>query len=319
MKVLFLTQTTELGPASRYRVYQFLPALKAAGVEYEMSPAIRDDEYAAYFGGSKLAKALFLPRVYARRRRDLARFGKFDVAFVQKEFFPLDWPQWKFTGRMIYDFDDAVFGAGTQRLMAASAQVFAGNAWLAERAPQAVVMPTVVDTERFVPGEPRVAETPVVGWMGSRTTNKYLEMIRGALTGWRVKAVSAVKPAVDCEFEAWSLEREVALTQSFDIGLAPLADTEWERGKCGLKTLQYLACGVPVVGSPVGVQRAMIERSGGGLLAASGAEWRQGIKWLATHPAERQAMGERGRAFVMKRYSLQEWAPHWVAAVTSGK
>ena len=144
---------------------------------------------------------------------------------------------------------------------------------------------------------------------------KYLEILKPLLekpSGYQVRIVSSRRPNLACDFEPWSLEKEVEQVQSMDIGLAPLADTPWERGKCGLKTLQYLACGIPVVGSPVGVQRKMIEQSGGGLLARTLEEWREKIKWLTDHPDEREAMGERGRAFVEATYSLREWAPRWV-------
>jgi hypothetical protein len=303
LKVLFLTQTTELGPASRYRVYQFLPALKAAGIEYEVSPAILGEDYRSYFGGSKLTKTRFLPRIAARRRRDLQRMGEFDVTFVQKEFAPVG--KAKLDGRVIYDVDDAVF----DRMPAGTTRVFAGNAFLANRFANAIVLPTVVDTDRFQPG---LVERPVtVGWIGSRTTMKYLRPVRGLVT----KVVSSERPGFPCEFEEWSLEREVEQVQSFDIGLAPLADTEWERGKCGLKVLQYMACGIPVVASPVGVQREFIERSGGGVLATEPGEWREKIQWLAEDPGERRAMGERGRRFVETQYSLKAWAPRWIDAL----
>jgi glycosyltransferase involved in cell wall biosynthesis len=305
MRILFLTQTTELGPSSRYRVYQFLPALRAAGIESEVSPAILSDEYAAYFGGSKLAKARFLPRIAARRKRDLERMDEFDVTFVQKEFAPVG--QARLTGRVIYDVDDAVF----DRMPAGTTRVLAGNEFLASRFANAVVMPTVVDTERFRPAERRSQGAATVGWIGSRTTMKYLKL----LPKMRLKVVSSEPPAFPCEFERWSLEREVEQVQSFDIGVAPLADTEWERGKCGLKTLQYMACGIPVVASPVGVQREFVERSGGGLLASTPEEWREKIARLSERPDERRAMGERGRAFVEANYSLCAWASRWIEAL----
>ncbi len=302
MRVLFLTQTTELGPSSRYRVYQFLPALRAAGIEYEVAPAILSAEYGAYFGGSRLRKVAFLPRMVRRRLIEMERF---DLVFVQKEFFPLPWPRPR--GRIVYDIDDAVWG----RMPAGTVRVFAGNEFLASRFPNAVVMPTVVDTERFRPGEPRSTRAATVGWIGSRTTMKYLKL----LPPMRLKVVSSEPPGFPCEFERWSLEREVEQVQSLDVGLAPLADTEWERGKCGLKVLQYMACGIPVVASPVGVQREFVERSGGGLLAATAEEWQEAVRRLAGNSAERRAMGERGRAFVEANYSLRVWAPRWVEAL----
>jgi hypothetical protein len=307
MRILFLTQTTELGPASRYRVYQFLPALKAAGVEYEISPAICSDKYGAYFGGSKLTKARFLPRILSRRGRDVKRMGTFDRVFIQKEFFPLDMPRWKFAGRIVYDIDDAVFGPATDRIVAASELVLAGNEYLASRFAKAVVMPTVVDTGRFRPVRHSTGAVSV-GWIGSRTTTKYLEPLREI----RMKVVSSHPPEFPCEFEPWSLECEVEQVQSFDIGLSPLADTEWERGKCGLKTLQYMACGIPVVASPVGVQREFVERSGGGVLATTLEDWKETIRRLSGQPEERRAMGEKGRRFVEENFSLRVWAPRWV-------
>ena len=84
-----------------------------------------------------------------------------------------------------------------------------------------------------------------------------------------------------------------------------------------MKTLQYMACGIPVVASPVGVQREFVERSGGGLLAQTIDEWRERIQWLAERSEERRAMGERGRAFVEANYSLRKWAPRWVEQVTA--
>jgi hypothetical protein len=314
MKVLFLTQTTELGPASRHRVYQLLPALAKAGVQYEVSPAISADEYAGYFGGSKLAKLRYLPRIYSRRRRDVRRLAEFDAVFIQKQRFPM---AWRLPGRIIYDFDDAVFGPATERMLRASTTVFAGNEFLADYArkfaPRVMVMPTVVDTERFKPaGRRSQTAATVVGWVGSRTTMKYLESLRSVLEEFRVKVISSEAPSFPCEFEPWSLEGEVKQVQSFDIGLAPLADTAWERGKCGLKTLQYMACGIPVIASPVSVQREFVERSGGGLLASSLEEWRERIRWLLEHADDRREMGARGRRFVEQNYSLNVWRLPWV-------
>jgi len=325
MNILFVTQTTELGPASRYRVHQFLPALEQAGAHCEVSPVIRDGEYADYFEGSKLTKLRYLPVIYSRRRRDVNRFKEFDVVFVQKQFFPLDWPHWNFPARLVYDIDDAVFGRATERLLRASALVFAGNEFLAEYARRfardVMVMPTIVDTERFRPASARGAQDGcTLGWIGSRTTIKYLEMLRPLLaepSGHRVRVVSSHPPGFPCEFVRWSLESEVEQVQSMDIGLAPLADTPWERGKCGLKTLQYMACGIPVIASPVGVQRTFIEQSGAGLLAASLDQWREKIRWLAGHPEEQRTMGAKGRKFVEENYSLRTWAQHWVDALTA--
>jgi glycosyltransferase involved in cell wall biosynthesis len=111
------------------------------------------------------------------------------------------------------------------------------------------------------------------------------------------------------------LDQEVALVQGFDIGLSPLADTEWERGKCALKALLYMACEVPIIGSPVGIQARIIRESGGGILAASPMEWVNAIEMLSEDAAMRNDMGAKGRKYVEENYSLKVWRDRWVTFI----
>jgi hypothetical protein len=319
MKVLFLTQTTELGPASRYRVYQFLPYLKDAGIDFEVSPLIRADEYDEYFSLSRTGKVMkYLPKLIARRQREAKRFKDFDLVFVQKEFLPV--PGGRLGGRIVFDFDDAVFGSKTEKILKSSMVALAGNEFLAEYArqfaPRVEVFPTVVDTQRFVPAGRVAGKGPArLGWIGSRTTNLYLERLANILKGHRLTAVSSVPPRFECDFVPWSLDQEVALVQGFDIGLSPLADTEWERGKCALKALLYMACEVPIIGSPVGIQARIIRESGGGILAASPMEWVNAIEMLSEDAAMRNDMGAKGRKYVEENYSLKVWRDRWVTFI----
>jgi len=249
----------------------------------------------------------------------------------------------------VYDFDDAVFlsqpGANrwlealrnprgtTEAICRAAAQVLAGNAYLADFARSAVgiaqearvrIVPTAVDTASLVPRE-RAGSLPTLGWVGSDSTVPYLESLAPALrrlaqvVPHRLLVVGGRReprlPGAAVEFAPWSAEREAELIGSMDVGLYPLDDTPWSRGKCGLKALQYMACGVPCVASCVGVLRDIVRPGVTGLHADSEDEWVEACARLLTGAEERRRMGEAGRALVEERYSVDRVAPLVAAAV----
>ena len=246
---------------------------------------------------------------------------------------------------LIYDFDDAVFLPQergrpwvealrrpletTEAFCRAAMLVLAGNAYLADFARRARagraggneavrVIPSVVDTQRFRPPSVR-GEMPTLGWVGSDTTIPYLEALAPALrelaerAPHRLMVVSGrrrpVLPGVDYDFVPWSPAAEVEHFQALDVGLYPLEDSPWSLGKCGFKALQYLACGVPCVASPVGVLRDIVRPEETGLHARSGAEWVEGCARLLRDPGARVRMGGRGRALVEAEYSVAGVAP----------
>src|SRR5262249_54113335 len=192
--------------------------------------------------------------------------------------------------------------------------------------PAVVTIPTCVDTTRFVP---RVAgatsHAPVVGWIGSPTTTPYLAGLSGVL-----RAVSAQHPfvlrvsgasdelrldGVDVRNEPWTLAREVELFSTCDIGVYPLRDDEWSRGKCGFKAIQFMACGVPVVASAVGVNKDIIVDGVNGFLASTPQEWVEKLGRLLVDPELRARFGAAGRKTVEERYSLRVQAPRLLAAL----
>ena len=134
------------------------------------------------------------------------------------------------------------------------------------------------------------------------------EVVR-APRGLRQKMKSFAMPGVDVRIEPWSLAREVALFNTCDIGVYPLTDDEWSRGKCGFKAIQFMACGVPVIASPVGVNRDIIEDGVNGFLAATPDEWVAKLARLLAEPALRARFAEAGRCTVEQRYSLRVNAP----------
>jgi glycosyltransferase involved in cell wall biosynthesis len=240
--------------------------------------------------------------------------------------------------KLVYDFDDAVMFRDPFRgepvshvrrrrfrhMVRTADAVTAGNDYLArvalEDAPDSFcrVVPTPVDTDRYVPGTARHRGFRV-GWIGSRATRGYLPLVTEPLRRLlaarsdAVVAVMADAPpsqlaGVPFEFTPWSEDAEVPFLQSLDAGLMPLSDDPFSRGKCGFKLLQYLACGVPAVASPVGVNVDMCAE-GEGRLASSADEWTAALLAIAADPAAARAATLRARDGVAERWSVRTVAP----------
>ncbi|MGI9626904.1 MAG: glycosyltransferase family 4 protein, partial [Longimicrobiales bacterium] len=247
---------------------------------------------------------------------------------------------------LVFDFDDAIFlpQRGGSRVVArlsrpyeaaaalcrAATVVLPGNEFLADFARGALgraatgdekvrVLPTVVDTDVFQPGHGAVGTVPVVGWVGSHSTLPYLlnrasvfQDLARRLT-YRLRIVSNHPPppipGVDVEFVRWSPEREVSVFHGLSVGVYPLVDDHWTRGKCGFKAIQYSACGVPVVASPVGVLRDIVAPEETGLWAESDEEWCDQIERILRDPNMGARFGAQGRAFIEDRYSVSAGVP----------
>lgn len=207
--------------------------------------------------------------------------------------------------------------------------VIAGNAYLAahakEHAAWVEVIPTCIDPERQPLRRHRAAEVVTVGWIGSHTTSAYLKPILPVLARLNrdrivarlviVGANGGVREAWT-EHRAWSLEEEPDLLASFDIGLMPMPATEWARGKCGYKLLQYFSAGVPAIASPVGVAPELLA-DGRGLTATTPEEWHTVLAGLIADADERRERGTAARAYVEREYSYQRWAPELGALLKS--
>ena len=247
------------------------------------------------------------------------------------------------------DFDDAIFlpsVSDANRLIAAFKQpqkvasivrhsdhVIVGNDYLASYARRfndAVTMiPTSVDTQQFVPARrPQAGDSarlPVLGWIGSPTTGTYIRSLANVLRRVReqhpfVLRVSGVGeqldvPGVAVQNERWELGREVELFNTCDVGVYPLADDEWSRGKCGFKAIEFMSCGVPVVAAAVGVNRDIIQDGVNGFLASSEDQWVDKIGRLLADAALRQRFADAGRLTVEAGYSLRVNAPKLAATL----
>jgi glycosyltransferase involved in cell wall biosynthesis len=188
------------------------------------------------------------------------------------------------------------------------------------------MIPTCVDTTRFVPrSSPRPEGPLVIGWIGSPTTTQYLATLAGVLRQvaarhpFVLRVSGAAGPiefdGVDVRRVPWSLDREVELFNTCDIGVYPLTDDDWAQGKCGFKAIQFMASGVPVVASAVGVNREIIQDGVNGFLAAGPEEWVEKLQRLLVDPQLRARFAEAGRRTVDERYSLRVHAPRFAATL----
>jgi glycosyltransferase involved in cell wall biosynthesis len=216
--------------------------------------------------------------------------------------------------------------------MSSAAAVSAGNPYLAERALEAgatrvEMIPTVVDLSRYGVRALGMAEGKArIGWIGTPGTARLLSVIEDPLaavvrdhgvTLTLVGVRSSPIPTVQIEPRPWSEETEVAEIQRFDLGIMPLPDEPFERGKCGYKLIQYMACGLPVVASPVGVNRDIVRHGINGFLASTQDEWRDALARLAADPGLRARMGAAGRRMVEEHYSLAVTVPRIAALLRS--
>jgi glycosyltransferase involved in cell wall biosynthesis len=317
--------------------------LKQAGIDVDVSPLFSNRYLDLSYGGRRAWGEVI--RGYGRRWCRLLSAGRYDLLILEKELFPFmpalgERMLHRLGVRYLADYDDAVFhrydghtcglvrrllGRKIDVVMRCASAVIAGNPYLEHRARHAgarsvELIPTVVDHRRYVPRGYREGGREVtIGWMGTPKTSRYLTPLAPVIRrltqryGVRVVAVGAGAQDVErtpIEVRSWSESTEVADLQSFDVGIMPLSDSPWERGKCGYKIIQYMACGVPVVASPVGVNADLVAEGVNGYLATTNEEWARALeKLIRMSPCDRQRMGRLGREKVEAGYSVEAQAP----------
>jgi glycosyltransferase involved in cell wall biosynthesis len=342
MKILLLSRYEISGASSRFRCYQFIPYLERNGHSVTVAPLLSDAYVAALNAGTRFSVADIAAR-YLKRIRTLLADESHDLIWLQQEFFP--WlPAWLeealHGNRMpfVVDYDDAFFhrydahasplvrkvlGKKIDRVMRAAATVVAGNEYIAERAASAgashiEILPTVVDDSVYTAVPRTPSDSFTIGWIGSSATFTYVKDIAralGTLTregGSRIVLVGAgsvVDPGFPVEHHPWVLGQEPKEIAGFDVGVMPLRDTPWERGKCGFKLIQYMATGLPVVASPVGINKRIVEQGADGFLAMTDEEWIHALRKLRDEPKMRNSMGAKGRTKVESTYSVKNVAP----------
>jgi glycosyltransferase involved in cell wall biosynthesis len=340
VKILALTKYSPRAASTRQRFVQYERVLAAAGITVDYSTFFDDDHLDRLVAG-RGPSYLSVLRGYIRRLWALLFWARrYDGLWVHYEIFPylpgVFERLGKWTGKpIIVDYDDATFHiydssphALVRRFLSrklvplwesASASC-CGNAYLqgvvSQHCPHTIVLPTVVDTARYVPASHEHDQPLVIGWIGSPSTWEFvrplLPMLRKLVEEFGIifRAVGAgdaarrdLFPGLD--FVTWSEAREVAMVQSMDIGIMPVTDGKFERGKCGYKLVQYMACGIPVVASPVGVNRSIVETGPTGFLARDDSEWRDALVRLINDPKLRATLGQMGRSRAVTDFSLE--------------
>jgi glycosyltransferase involved in cell wall biosynthesis len=320
MKVLFLIQGFTIA-ASRYRVLQYIPYLESKGVESTVS---------------------LYPRTLKENFQFFNDLSQYDIVFLQRKRF--NQPRLGLLRRrakkVVYDLDDAVMYRNSKakdpvsstrrrrfvQMIKNSDFIIAGNEFLKREVfpftPNVEVIPTAIDQERYhlktySPQKERIT----LGWIGDHGSIHYLEKMRTLFEriGRKYPHVE-LKIVCDAFFDCdqmkvikktWSLEEEVADLQGFDIGLMPLVDDPWSWGKCGLKIIQYQGVGVPVVCTPVGINRDLVEDNVNGFYAMTPEEWEEKLSLLIENPTLREQMGREGRRRVLENYTYQSCAPRF--------
>lgn len=319
--------------SARFRVRQYIPKLATMGV------AVHD--YAAALGAypprpTWLRPAWTLAAV-ASRLPSVAQSYRYDVTLLQREMISTLYTVERFTKKpRVLDIDDAIWlhrrGHNHAALTRATSAVIAGNDFIAEWArthnPRVYRLPTAVDTDRFSPatGGSSNHEQTVIGWMGLSSGYTFLASVAGALhyvldkyPDVMVRMVSDIPPPQPelrrdrMVFTPWSEDGEVDLVRSLDIGLMPLEDSLWCRGKCSYKMLLYMSCGIPVVVSDLGMNSEVLRHGRVGFGPRSDDEWIAALECLVEHPSMRKELGGTGRNVVEEHYSVNTLAPRLAA------
>ena len=333
------------GASSRVRTYQYIPHLQRVGIDVHPEALFPDAYLDRRYAGAK-PRLRGLTTNYSRRIAAVTRAKRFDLVWLEKELAPFipGILERLLLARVPYvlDLDDAIFHAYDKsshkivravysqkidQLMRRSKLVVAGNRYLAERASNAgasvAVIPSSVDLDHYGPVSASSHTPFTIGWIGSPSSQGRLDLIRQPLEaelaqGSRMTLVGATNEALawlDVERRPWSEAGEVEDIASFSVGIMPLDDTPWRRGKCGYKLIQYMAAGRPVIASPVGANVEIVDSGPAGLLASCPEDWSDAFEQLRHSPELGATFGARGRAVVEAKYSVQANAPRLGALI----
>lgn len=341
-KVLFIAMhRPDRSPSQRYRFEQYFNYLEANGVICHLSYLITaEQDKILYRPGQYLKKLGIFIQSIMKRISDLESLKYYDYVYIQREAFMTG--STFFERRLarsgkpiIFDFDDAIWffdesdankslsflknPSKTAKIIALSSKVIAGNQYLADYASnynsEVEIIPTTIDTDWYTPQPKKERDYINIGWTGSFSTIKHFEEFVPVLTKLKAKYGDKIRFSVigdeSYRYEElgitgkpWQKATEIADLADFDIGIMPLPDNEWTRGKCGAKGLQYMGLGIPTVMSPVGVNKDIIEDGVNGFLADSEEEWLDKLGQLIDSAELRESLGSAGRQTVVERYSV---------------
>jgi len=342
-KILFIApHRPERAPSQRFRFEQYLNFLRSRGFNcsYSFLVSARDDR-CFYSRGKSLIKIFILLKHFFIRLLNVLKANSYDIIFIHRESFfvgPAIFEALlgRSKAKLIFDFDDSIWQKNiseankkygflknynkTAKIISLADMVFAGNQHLADYAKNynsnVLIVPTTIDTEIYkrIPGQTK-SEKICIGWSGSVSTIQHFEYSIGFLLKIKerfgekivfkvIGGESYFNEKLGIKGLAWNKNDEIKELSSFDIGIMPLPDDEWARGKCGLKGLQYMALAIPTIMSPVGVNNEIIHDGVNGFLAANEQEWILKLSRLIESEELRKEIGQAGRQTVIEWYSV---------------
>lgn len=349
MKILYFTKYTRKGASSRLRSFQYFPFLESQGNQITAKPLF-DDAYLEklYQGKKDNVRSL---KGYFSRFFLLFTVFRYDRIVIEKELFPYIPAIFErvlalFGVNYVVDYDDAIFHNYDRHpnpvirfvlknkidvVMQKSGTVIAGNSYLAERAQNAgaknvVIIPTVIDTNRYQIKEFTDSKPFVIGWIGSPSTFKYLKPLQPVFEKLAQEHAIALHivgateslglPSIEKHI-TWSEESEVDSILTFDVGIMPLNDTPWEKGKCSYKLIQYMGCGIPVIASPVGMNVEVVKQAENGFFASNQEEWLSAFKHYLGNTELQLIQGKNNSIFVEHYFSLKSAQNNYLKAITN--
>ena len=348
MKILFLSKYNRDGASSRYRFYNYKPYFDQNDIQFYIKPLL-DNSYVINLYNKRKVK-VFLQRMYSIFQRTvfiLFKSSEYDLIVIEKELFPnvpyfiewfllknksyaLDFDDYIATGYKTNSFKRILFENKIDKLARSAKFVTVGNHWYFKeiKADNLIYLPTVINLEDY----PEVKEdypTNVVTivWIGSLSTGKYLQIVAPVLReltkkySIKLKVIGAdvIMEGIDFEIVDWKEGTEVNELLSADIGIMPLENTIWEKGKCGFKLIQYMACGLPVVASDAPANKEIIENDINGFIARNEREWYIALEKLILNSSSRENFGKSGRRNVELKYSYQVWGKYYCDVLTNRK
>ena len=350
MEVLGLCSYPVEAAATRYRFTQYIAPLEEKGINLTVNSFLNSQEFASFYQrGKPLHKAFKMFKPFANRFFDSFSIRKYDALLVQREAMMFGPPLFEWLAKtigkcpLVLDLDDATyvryvsptygrlgsafkFFGKTDSLIEWSETIICGNRFIAEyvekKGKKAIVVPTVVDTEKFQPVEKDENKLPTIGWIGTHSAFPLLEMLFPVLQklarnyDFTLKIVGSGKDKIEIsglriENSDWKLEREIEDFQSLDIGLYPItivdnANQDWLVGKSGFKAIQYMAVGIPFVVSPVGVCAEIGIENETHFAASTGEQWYESLKTLLESFEKRREMGEKGRGYALEHFTVMQ-------------
>lgn len=337
-KIAFFTKYDESGASSRYRTYQYLPTLPK-NIKFSVYPLLSKDYINKRFSNSQSLK-IIIKSALRRLIQVIKAPHEYDFLIIEYELLPyfpswlehyLNWRKMPY----IVDYDDALFHQYDQhrnifirtllkkkiaKVMYRSEQVIVGNQYLSDyakktQAKRISIIPTVINLTKYSHSRTtQKKKTFTIVWIGSPSTTPYIKEIIPALQilnkkhKFRLRLIGAQEislPGIDVEYLSWEQEKEVEYISQCHVGIMPLPDTPWTQGKCGFKLIQYMACGLPVIASPVGINTKIVKQNINGFLASTTQEWTNSIEKFLNNKCNIIAMGEIGKKIVEKKYCLQ--------------